>query len=178
MVEMLDRNQSTCWENIELGKSTIVTDGSHFSPKKVSNGFSFATVENLREKIIDISSCYKISKEDYEQLVRNNNQPENGDILFSKDGTVGKTLVYRQNEKIVILSSIAIIRKSKKIDSDYLKFILQSNFMKSHLSKYYGGSAIKRIVLRDLSKFEFPCPSLPEQQMISKRHLKLLGPRQ
>ena len=38
------------------------------------------------------------------------------DVLFSKDGTVGKTLVFNQNVNIVLLSSIAIIRKTKNLE--------------------------------------------------------------
>jgi type I restriction enzyme S subunit len=155
------------WEFKNLGDMTQVTDGSHYSPEKVKNGFSLATVENIKGNEIDINSCYQISKKDYEQLVKDGDQPEIGDVLFTKDGTVGKTLVYKQNERIVLLSSIAIIRKSEKIDSVYCNYALQSKFMAKHLAKYFGGTAIKRIILRHLSKYEFPIPPIEEQQKIA-----------
>ena len=155
------------WEFFSLDKLTKITDGSHFSPTKVENGFPLATVENIKENIIDINSCYNISKNDYKKLVKNGNNPEKGDVLFTKDGTVGKTLVYQQDNKIVLLSSVAIIRRSKNFNSMFCNYALQSKFMTKHLAKYFGGTAIKRIVLKHLSKYEFPLPPLPEQQKIA-----------
>ena len=155
------------WRFFSLGKLTKITDGSHFSPTKVENGFPLATVENVKENIIDINSCYNISTTDYEKLVKNGNSPEKGDVLFTKDGTVGKTLVYQQDDTIVLLSSIAIIRKSKNFNSLFCNYMLQSKFMTKHLAKYLGGTAIKRIILKHLSKYEFLRPPLPEQQKIA-----------
>jgi type I restriction enzyme, S subunit len=155
------------WTFKQLKNLTKITDGSHFSPDKVLDGFPMATVENVNDDMIDIDSCYQISKKDFEQSIKNGNQPVIGDILFTKDGTVGKTLVYNQNEKVVLLSSIAIIRKSENLDSVYCNNVLQSKFMKKHLAKYFGGTAIKRIVLKHLSIYEFPVPSKKEQQKIA-----------
>ena len=157
----------TEWDYQELGKLTKITDGSHYSPTKVSNGFPLATVKNVKGNLIDIDSCYQISKEDYEQLVKDGNQPNIGDVLFTKDGTVGKTIVFKQTNKIILLSSLAIIRKSVNLDSDYCNYALQSKFMTKHLAKYFGGTAIKRIILHHLSKYEFPIPQLPEQTKIA-----------
>ena len=155
------------WEMKQLKELTTITDGSHHSPPKIDDGFPMATVKNVKGNLIEINSCYRISNEDYTKLVRNGDQPQIGDILFTKDGTVGKTLVYTQKEKIVLLSSIAIILKSKNLDSFYCNYALQSKFMKKHLAKFFGGTAIKRIILRYLAKFEFPVSPLPEQQKIA-----------
>jgi len=102
------------WNFTKLEKITKVTDGAHYSPPKIVNGFPLATVENVKANTIDIDSCYQISKEDYEQLVKSGNKPSVGDVLFTKDGTVGKTLVFRQRN-LILLSSIAIIQKIRKI---------------------------------------------------------------
>ncbi len=154
------------WNFTKLEKITKVTDGAHYSPPKIVNGFPLATVENVKANTIDIDSCYQISKEDYEQLVKSGNKPSVGDVLFTKDGTVGKTLVFRQRN-LILLSSIAIIQKSEKLDSDYCNYALQSRFMIKHLSRYLGGTAIKRIIVRHLAKYEFPIPPLTEQIQIA-----------
>jgi len=155
------------WKLQKLGELTKVTDGSHYSPEKVSTGFPLATVENVKGDFIDIDSCYRISKEDYEQLVKDGDKPDIGDVLFTKDGTVGKTLVFNQKIDLVLLSSIAIIRRSEKLDSDYCNYLLQSKFMVKHLAKFFGGTAIKRIILKHLDLFEFPLPPIIEQQKIA-----------
>jgi len=39
--------------------------------------------------------------------------------------------------------------------------------MIKHLSRYLGGTAIKRIIVRHLAKYEFPIPPLTEQIQIA-----------
>lgn len=155
------------WKYDELKNNSKITDGAHNSPEKVLNGFPMATVENIRSNQIDIESCYRISKIDYEYLVQNNCKPEKGDVLFTKDGTVGKSLVFNQMDDLVLLSSIAIIRPNTNMDSKFCNYALQSEFMNRHIAKYLGGTAIKRIILKHLGKFEFPLPPIQEQQKIA-----------
>ena len=65
------------------------------------------------------------------------------------------------------LSSIAIIRPSENLDSYFLHYTFQSEAINKFIAKYLGGTAIKRIVLKNLEKFFFPLPSIPEQQKIA-----------
>ncbi len=88
--------------------------------------------------------------------------------MLSKDGTIGKSLVYKQREKIVLLSSIAIISPNKDLDSDFLNEFFESFHFGSQLPKLSSGSALKRIVLRDIKKLHILLPPLPEQHRIAE----------
>nr|AIF21159.1 restriction modification system DNA specificity domain-containing protein (hsdS) [uncultured marine thaumarchaeote KM3_98_C03] len=156
----------TEWRITTLKESSCITDGSHFSPPKTDNGFPLATVENLKDSEIDTESCYKISKEDFEELAKNNCKPEINNVLFSKDGTVGKSFVFTQNIDVVLLSSIAILKPFDDLNSYFLHYSFQSEAINKFIAKYLGGTAIKRIILKNLEKFFFPLPPLPEQQKI------------
>ncbi|MCG9706755.1 restriction endonuclease subunit S [Photobacterium damselae] len=157
------------WEITTLEKnSQLITDGSHFSPITSECGFPIATVQNMADREINISSCRKISKMDFDNLVKGNCSPEYDDVLFSKDGTIGKTFVYKQKQKIVLLSSIAIIRlKKNQINPDYCTQYLQSSLFYSQLENAKSGSAIRRVVLKDIKQLELPMPPLHEQQKIA-----------
>ena len=155
------------WDVLTLKENSFVTDGSHLSPPKVETGLPMATVENVRDTDLDIESCYKISKEDFEQLTKNNCKPEFNDVLFTKDGTVGKSLVFTQDTNVVVLSSIAILKPFENLDSYFLHYSFCSEAMTKFIAKYLGGTAIKRIVLKNLEKFVFPFPLLQEQQQIA-----------
>ena len=117
----------------------------------------------------DVFNVDKIHKSDYEYLVKNNCQPKNNDVLFSKDGTIGLCLVYTQPDKIVVLSSIAIIRtKPDELDPNFLKYVLQSRYMQVYLAKFKSGTALKRIILKNISEFTFPLPpTIKEQEKIA-----------
>lgn len=162
------------WEVTELSDaSLLVTDGSHFSPKHQNSGYPLATVANMRENDIDVDSCYRITKEDYEKLVVTGDKPEVDDVLFSKDGTVGQCIVFSQKVDLIVLSSIAIIRPNqKKANPYFLKYMLQSPATVGRISGSKTGSAIKRIILRDLNSIKIALPKKLEEQ---KRIVEILG---
>ncbi len=148
--------------------SKKITDGSHYSPPTVENGCPIATVENMRHSTIDISSCRSISEEEFTNLTANSCNPKIGDVLFSKDGTIGKTLVFQQSDNIVVLSSIAIIRtENSKLLPHFLEQFLSSPIFIGELENRKSGSAIRRVVLGDLKSIPIPTPPLPEQKKIA-----------
>jgi type I restriction enzyme S subunit len=146
----------------------VVRDGSHFSPEHRIEGYPLATVANMRSNYIDIDSCYKIDKEDFDLLVKNGCKLETGDVLFSKDGTVGLSFVYTQDTPIVVLSSIAFMRpKVQLVDSLFLSYALQSGNVIDRVMASRTGTALKRIILKDLRRIHVPVPSVQEQHRIA-----------
>jgi type I restriction enzyme M protein len=79
------------WEMVELSDlCKKITDGSHFSPETLSDGMPYVTVKDLNNSKIDLLNCKKISKKDYDLLVKNGCKPNK---LFSKDGTVANASI-------------------------------------------------------------------------------------
>jgi type I restriction enzyme, S subunit len=108
-----------------------VTDGSHYSPKAIDAGFPYITVKDIGKDSdqIDFENCKFIGENDYRDLVKNGCNPILGDVLFSKDGSVGKVSLVDYDKDFVVLSSLAIIRPDRKtIDSNYLKYIFKAPF--------------------------------------------------
>jgi len=144
-----------------------ITDGSHFSPKAVTKGYPYITVRDLEDGKIDFQDCKFIQEKDYLELKSNSCQPASGDILFSKDGTVGKVALVDFDKQFVVLSSLAII--SPQRDLLLPRYLMYCMLAPSFLEEATGrktGAAIRRIVLRDLKKIEISFPSLPEQKRI------------
>lgn len=143
-----------------------ITDGSHHSPKSVENGLPYVTVKDVSNSgDIDLVNCKKISKEDFQTLVKSNCQPNIGDVLLSKDGTVGKTAIVYENN-FVLLSSLAILSPNANLDSKFLFHFLNSPRFQDTAVKAKTGAAIKRIVLKTIKEFKIPVPPLPEQKRI------------
>ncbi|MDI6724838.1 MAG: restriction endonuclease subunit S [Methanobacterium sp.] len=154
----------------------IITDGSHFSPKEYTgeNGKIIATVKNMDDFGFNINSCKRICVKDYETLVKNGCKPEKGDVLFSKDGTIGLTFVYDDEIELVLLSSIAILKVNDRINPYFLKYYLQDKKTQDLIkSGHTSGSALPRIVLKDLKLLEVVVPPINEQELIIKHLLAL-----
>jgi len=143
-----------------------ITDGSHHSPKSVEVGLPYVTVKDVdNDGNIDLINCKKISETDFHILVKGNCQPNIGDVLLSKDGTVGKTAIVKRND-FVLLSSLAILSPNQDLDSKYLYYFLNSPNFQDTAVRAKTGAAIKRIVLRTIKEFKIPIPPLPEQKRI------------
>jgi len=149
--------------------SAKITDGSHYSPKEDKEGNNrIATVANIENNQIDIGSCKKINEKDYRRLVKNGCKPELGDVLFSKDGTIGLTFSFNQDIDLVVLSSIAIIRPEENLNSEFCSYVLRSSKVFSQIIGSKRGTGLRRIILQDLKRVKIPFPPLPEQQKIAE----------
>ncbi len=102
-------NLPDVWKYLTIDElCSKITDGSHFSPKTIDVGYPYITVRDLDNGgFIDFENCKNISEIDYKELAKNSCNPQNGDILFSKDGTVGKVSLISFDKDFVVLSSLA-----------------------------------------------------------------------
>lgn len=145
----------------------LITDGSHHSPASVDNGLPMASVKDLTDWGIDLGTCRRISSADFDRLVASGCQPRAGDILLAKDGAYCLQTVceYTQPEDIVLLSSIAILRPKQTSAAAYLDLWFKQGSTKTYLIEgFRSGSAIPRVVLKDLKRAQLitPGPNLIE----------------
>jgi type I restriction enzyme, S subunit len=146
---------------------TELTDGSHLSPDTSSPDYPFVSTVDVHDGEIDFDSCLRTSSESYEYLERNGCRPLHGDVLFSKDGTIGKTSVIREDIKFVVASSLVILRPDSHIvQSQYLDYVLRSVIVVEQIRSFVKGVALTRVSLRNIGRVLVPVPPLPEQQQI------------
>ncbi len=156
------------WRRATLDAACLnITDGSHYSPQTSTTGFPYVTVRNLGSRGIDFESCEGVDERSFLELQRAGCSPEPGDVLFSKDGTVGKVAVNDSDRKFVVLSSLAILRPNKQLlGPAFLGLVLSSEAFQHAATQEKTGLAIKRVVLKNLRAMEIPVPPLPVQRRI------------
>lgn len=159
------------WVEVELHTiSAVITDGAHSSPKSQKVGRYMCSVKDMTYNKFDFSNTKLISEEDFQHLVKQGCKPQQGDLLISKDGAncLDLLFLYSQEEEIVLLSSIAIVRLNNTISKEYVRYFLLSPdcqfIMKNN---YVSGSAIPRVVLKDFKKAPIAYPPLNEQKAIA-----------
>jgi type I restriction enzyme S subunit len=163
------------WEVEEFHKNCdLITDGSHFSPKPSEVGEIIANVKDMGEFEIDYDDCTRISTSDFVKLKNQNCSPKYGDVLLSKDGTIGKVILFKDEKEIVVLSSIAILRTSFLLKAEYLYTFLKSEYFDKQLLVKVSGSALRRIVLRDINTLLIAFPKdTNEQVLISEKIIQV-----
>jgi type I restriction enzyme S subunit len=153
------------WKSKALSEvCELITDGSHFSPRTQHEGIPYITVRDLDDEGIDFDNCKYISQESFDELEKNGCRPKAGDVLFSKDGTVGKVALVKGDAKFVVLSSLAILRPNRNfMTSEYLKYALMSPGLLENALGMKTGTALRRVVLRNLKTLQIPIPPIKEQ---------------
>ncbi|MFL1466853.1 restriction endonuclease subunit S [Marinobacter sp. HN1S83] len=158
--------ESWNWIPVEA-LATKVTDGVHKKPTYVSSGVPFITVKNLTKgNGISFSETNFISENDHEEFCKRTN-PEKGDILISKDGTLGVVRQIRTDKIFSIFVSVALVKPADRRMSDYLEIAFQSPVVQGQMIGV--GTGLQHIHLTDLRKDLIPVPSLEEQTEIVRQ---------
>jgi type I restriction enzyme S subunit len=146
----------------------LITDGTHYTPPDMGVGISFLTVKDMTPTGLDFLNCSLISEDEFKKAKGQNSTPVSGDVLFSKDGTVGKVHVVDGANDFAVLSSIAILRPNPKLlDSRFVAHYLRSPKALATATQRKTGSALTRIILRDLREIRVPLPPLEEQKRLA-----------
>ena len=155
------------WDVINLKKCCEkITDGSHFSPETTAEGKYYITVRNILDDKIDFENAPKISLDDYKVLKNNGCEPKKGDVLLSKDGTIGKCIIVNETN-FVILSSLGLLRPNYLINSKYLRYYLLSDINMKQMLSNIRGSAIKRLTINIIKELLLILPPCEEQEAIT-----------
>ncbi len=108
--------------------------------------------------------------EAYEGLLTDKSRPREGDILLTKDGTLGRVAV-ADGSQVCINQSIALLRFNPSlIDTGFIQYLLRSAIYQNRMILEAGGTAIKHIYISRLAKMPIGLPSLTEQRHIA-RHI-------
>ena len=115
------------WKCVKIKNvSIVVTDGAHVSPETENGVYDFISTVNVEQDHIDFDNCLKTTESSYQYLVSTGCRPLSGDVLISKDGSVGRTVIVNTDRDFVVSSSLVIIRPNiEMITSEYLNFILR-----------------------------------------------------
>ena len=90
-----------------------------------------------------------------------------GDILLSKDGTIGKIgYIDSLETHATVASGIFVIRNIKPeiISTTFIYYLLKSRLFKGFIAARTEGSVIPHLYQKDFMQFEFPLPSSDEMK--------------
>jgi type I restriction enzyme S subunit len=111
---------------------------------------------------VDADNAARISEDDFRSLERNGCRPHIGDVLFSKDGTVGKAALVERDD-IVVLSSLAILQPGPYLLSSFLYQFLCSAPGVLQIESKFAGAALRRITLDVIVDLVASIPPMAEQ---------------
>jgi type I restriction enzyme S subunit len=156
------------WQWVAVGDlATKVADGVHKKPNYVAAGVPFLTVRNMTAGTgLDFSSTSFVTQADHDEFCKRTH-PERGDILLSKDGTLGVVRLVDTDRVFSIFVSVALIKLRDKRMSRYMRIAMESPVLQKQMVGV--GTGLQHIHLRDLRQDVVPVPPLEEQTEIVRR---------
>jgi type I restriction enzyme S subunit len=150
--------------------TTRIVDGVHKKPTYATSGVPFLTVENLtRGPGIDLQRTRFVSPSDHREFSKRA-PVEKGDVLVTKDGTLGVARVVDFDSDCSIFVSVALLKPQRDtINSHYLRLFFESSAFKRRLAAKTSGSALKHIHLVDFRQTTLPVPPLAIQEEIVRK---------
>ena len=157
-------------------KCQEITDGAHISPETENGEHLFISITDIKKGVIDFENALLTSSASYAYLKKTGCMPFAGDILFSKDGTIGQTAITPSKVSFVVASSLIIVRPNRAlVTSEYMDFLLKSSLVAEQVESFVKGAALRRLSIQNLLKIFGVFPPLEEQRKISNYLTKKLS---
>ncbi|MSR60596.1 MAG: restriction endonuclease subunit S, partial [Planctomycetaceae bacterium] len=152
------------WPVVTLDQITNqITDGTHFTPTYTESGVPFWRVTDLTQSN---DSKKFISNAEHVQLIKRCH-PKKGDILYSKNGTIGVAKKVDWDFEFSVFVSLAVLKpKPELTDSSFLEYTMNSPFVYSQAVSRSKSNTVTNLHLVEIREFEIPLPPLEEQRRI------------
>ncbi|WP_187115496.1 restriction endonuclease subunit S [Treponema pectinovorum] len=117
------------------------------------------------EKVID---DLFITSQLYSELKLKYGVPIAGDLMVSAVGTIGKIYIVKDTDCFYYkdASVICFSKKEKNIDSLYLKFCCETDFLQEQMYSQSKGTTVDTITINKAQNYLIPLPPISEQKKI------------
>ncbi|MEK2456893.1 restriction endonuclease subunit S [Tetragenococcus halophilus] len=153
------------WEKRKLGEFSDVRDGTHASPKYVSQGHPMVTSKNLTHSGLDMTDVSFLTDKDFNEINKRS-KVSIGDILFGMIGTIGNPVIVDRDD--FAIKNVALIKEktSNPITNKWLLQYLKSPSFNRFIQKENAGGTQKFIALGLIRDMKLRVPEFDEQQKI------------
>jgi restriction endonuclease S subunit len=151
-----------------LGKVCDVRDGTHDSPKYVTDGFPLVTSKNLSGGYVDLTDVNLISERDYD-AINKRSKVDLGDLLMPMIGTIGNPVLI-EDDPAYAVKNVAIVKFPKGSPSNiFIRAVLSGAYFDHVVSQKNRGGTQKFLSLGDLRTIPVPLPQPSLQQTFATR---------
>ena len=147
------------WSTVRADQfCTLITDGTHDSPKPQQSGWKLITSKHLKGHYIDFDSANWISEADYLKVI-SRSAVEQWDILFSMIGTIGNIYLEKNPHVEYACKNMGIFKFSgNKENALWMYYYLKSPQAKAYIQTHLRGSTQAYVPLGGLREMPIPVP--------------------
>ena len=155
------------WNLSSLKHYWNVLDCKHLTAEFVDEGIPLASIREVKSWYVDLKNAKKTTEAYYDLLIDGNRKPNAGDIIYSRNATVGEAALVPSNIKFAMGQDVCLLSKISEFDSEFLLHQLKSPVIQLQLESLLIGSTFKRINVEEIRNFMICIPPVEEQNQIT-----------
>ena len=132
-------------------------------------GVSLLTARDIQDFSVDFSRAEYTTEAAFASL-SDKDRPLAGDLLLTKDGTIGRAALVQTDIPFCINQSVAVCwLRSTTMSRRYLEVVANAEFTQEFIRDKAKGMAIQHLSITDFAQCPLPVPPLSEQTEIVRR---------
>ncbi|WP_299460005.1 restriction endonuclease subunit S [uncultured Microscilla sp.] len=161
------------WEVVKLKYlAKKIIDGAHHTPTYVETGIPFLRVTDIQQKVIDLSKVKYIPEEEHIVLSKRCNA-EVGDVLLSKNGTIGITKVIDWEWEFSIFVSLCLIKLNNRLTAYYFSHFFNSSIVDQQIKLASKTTSVTNLHLEKIRELVIAIPPTREEQYEINEYLSV-----
>lgn len=156
------------WKVLNLKRVWSVIDCKHITAEFSDDGIPLASIGEVQTWFVDLKGAKKTTQFFYSQLIEGGRKPESGDLIFSRNATVGEVAqVNDQHQNFAMGQDVCLLRRLN-LDSlpDFFQFSLKSTITSIQLAEVMVGATFKRVNVEDIRNLLIVVPPYEEQKIV------------
>jgi len=146
-----------------------ITYGFTSPMKHLDAGIPIITAKNVKDGAIDFSIAHFADETEFQALTRKS-KPVRGDILITKDGTIGRCAVVETESLFCINQSVALVQpEHDRVMPEYVVAYLATDRVQRVLNGMGKGNALAHLQITELAELPMPLPPRDAQQLFVQR---------
>jgi type I restriction enzyme S subunit len=157
------------WEFGALKRYWSVTDCKHITAEFVDEGIALASIREVQGRWINLEGAKHTTQTFFELLIEGDRRPSPGDLVFSRNATVGEVAQVPDNAPPFAMGQdVCLLRRlEERYSSDYFQYVLRSGMVAEQLELLMVGSTFKRVNVEEIRALHVAVPPVPEQKAIA-----------
>lgn len=144
---------------------TFIIDCPHSTPKFSSSNFYCIDTTCIEPRKILWQKARTVSEDSYKERI-SRLRPKVGDLLFSREGTIGTAVMINDDVNLCLGQRMMLFRFAPFVLPEYAEIFLLSGYFKQQYEKFIKGTAAKHLNIGDIRQLTIVFPSIEVQRKI------------
>lgn len=154
------------WGVAQLRRRCMILDCMHRTVSFVDDGIPLASIREVHGFEVDLSDAKQTTEEEYLGLLEGGRRPRVGDIIYSRNATVGDAAIVATTAPFAMGQDVCLIRAVEQHPM-FLLYLLRSEPLVQQLESFIVGATFRRVNVGQIRTFWVCWPPVPEQVTIA-----------